>query len=1173
MNDVFNDSKTKNIAAYDKERNSQLFITTFNVKNIRSNDIAVNQLLDVSDVICIQEHWLYNFEQDAMLQLNSNFDAYTKSVDDDNPISPFHKPRGFSGVSIMWNKKLKDSVYKIPDGGKRIVCIELQTESKKLCILNAYLPCRGRYSEQEYAEVLDEIAEIIKKFGNSHIIILAGDLNASLTRDIPNSRDVLLRNFCLEMEISTDVPNEPTFFHVNGNDRNQTDYLLVKECDKHYISSYVAIPFCELTSNVSDHIPVTVSIDLGPILKKFQRMNNHTTHMKLNWDKMNKDEYRNVAETFLTPSITISNSSDLLTHLESLMSSLNDAANSCNPVRSKTKKSRKGLIVWTPAISKAAAESKLANRNWKMAGSPKDSNHVTCIERKRAKARLRSAIRSRSRCLRDEKYNKIATAHKNDSKLFYKLIRQQRSNARNLVEEIHYNNEIFDDPDKISHAFRQYFESLATPGHNVEFDQQYKVDAILNRILIDELFSMCPENSEIQHITYEEMSDIICSLSTGKAVDLDNLSAEHLKYGGEMVVDHLVAIVNFIFDSGCVPDILKCGSITPVIKKGKDPSVPTSYRGITVTSIIMKVVEKAWMLRVSPIIKKHQNGMQKGFTEASSSINAALLVSEAINDASDMKKPIYITLLDASKAFDVVDHDILLNELYDIGVSGNLWFIFQSMYQNSTSKVKWKNSLSTSFTIAQGVKQGGVTSAPGYKVYTNSLLDQLQQMKIGFSIGTTWIPAPTCADDIAIVSSDMVESQVLLNQVESYSKSHRYTINPTKSATIVHNTTIKPNHIIAGEEIPVPIEAVHLGVRRNQRNVPNMAALMKMGRSVTYALMGAGLHGKDGLPPHIAYHLIIIYVLPRMMHGTEVMRFSNKDLAVLEKFHRKQLRQIQFLPEKPPPANTAVYALLGAKSMEAYIDMAVLTLFGNIARQPESIEFSIAVRQLAIKNDGSSSWFQFVKSVLAKYGLPSPFDVIKNPLSKTSWKTCISTAVNSYWQNQWRIDHGSKSSLRYLNINACRLGHPHHVWNTLPSDCREVEKAAVKARLLTGTYVLQVSWVKFNQHETDSTCLLCKLAPEDMKHFIIDCPALSTQRQYQKAILRRLLLTECIESEVDQLLCNGEVLLQFIMDCSHDSLQNVIVLPINAPELFEPQTRQWCFSLHMKRCNLMKHLT
>jgi hypothetical protein len=1053
-----------------------------------------------------------------------------------------------------------------------VVGIEVIIDSDFFCIINAYLPCRGIYSEADYEEILDEIGEIIQKYGPTHHIILMGDMNASLNKEIPNSRDKHFIRFCTENCIYTDVPKENTFFHVNGTDVNQSDYILCTLEDKELLLAYKTVGQTELVSNTSDHVPVMASLE-SSILKKNPDgcSESSPTQARINWDKVNKSDYGNAVSNTLDPTLGITSNKGLLSHVEKLITSLRVASDSCTHRDRKPKKSKKGLKIWTPAIARAVADSKEAHKTWKCAGSPIDPQHETVQNRKKMKATLRSSIRCHARNLQISNCNKIAAAKTDDTKLFFKLINQQRRGNREVTNDIEYNGQSFSTPEQIAEAFGNYFQTLAQPTVNSEFSQLYKDDAVTNRNLINDISGYATGN--LEPITNEEMCNIICSLSSGKAADLHELTAEHLKFGSNRVAEWLVSITNYILQTGCIPAMLKSGTLTPVLKKGKDQTDPSNYRGITVTSIIMKVVEKAWLLRAAPIINEKQNPMQRGFTKASSSMNAALLVSEAINDAADTKKPIHITLLDASKAFDVVDHDILMNELHDVGITGKLWTAFQSMYQDTSSMIKWNKCLSPQFDIKQGVRQGGITSAPSYKVYTNKLLDQLQDQKIGYAIGTNYIPAPTCADDIAIITSDPVEGQVLLNVVHQYSIDHRYMINPSKSATIKNLACDSSKYVFNNNPIPVLTKATHLGIERNPKNEPNVSEMIRMGRRVTYSLMGAGLHGKDGLPPHLAYHLITVYVIPRMLYGVEVIKFNTRNLAQIERFHRKQLRQIQCLPEKPPPANTAVYALLGAKPVEAHIDLSILTLFGNITRQPDSIEYQLAWRQLAVKKDNSKSWFVLVKKVLAKYNLPTSYELIKHPPNKLAWKAIVDKAVGCYWLNQWQLDHVTKSSMKYINIHACRFGKPHHVWSSLPPDVREVEKAAVKARLLTGTYVLQANRAKFNQYTVPNTCLLCSTDAEDEMHFLIKCPKLADQRQYHIKTLRRVLLQHCNDQEVENLLSDERVLLQFILDPSHESVCEHITLPLDWAVIFEPVTRQWCHSLHVTRSCLLKELS
>ena len=82
----------------------------------------------------------------------------------------------------------------------------------------------------------------------------------------------------------------------------------------------------------------------------------------------------------------------------------------------------------------------------------------------------------------------------------------------------------------------------------------------------------------------------------------------------------------------------------------------------------------------------------------------------------------FIAALDLQKAFDVFNHDFLLQKLYFDGVGGDEWLLLKDLYTDMTTCVKWDGFLSSSFVIRQGVRQGGILSASHYKRYNNPLL-------------------------------------------------------------------------------------------------------------------------------------------------------------------------------------------------------------------------------------------------------------------------------------------------------------------------------------------------------------------------------------------------------------------------------------------------------------------
>ena len=167
----------------------------------------------------------------------------------------------------------------------------------------------------------------------------------------------------------------------------------------------------------------------------------------------------------------------------------------------------------------------------------------------------------------------------------------------------------------------------------------------------------------------------------------------------------------------------------------------------------------------------NQSEMQFGFTPGLSPNMAALIVSEVCAETS-ARKPLFITTLDSQKAFDVVNRKILLDKLYNLGMELEIWNLIYKMHDGLSATVKWQGRKSGSFSVEQGVRQGGVLSTHLYKVYINELLLDLERHDLGISIGNAYPSCPSCADDIVLLASNQIELQEMLHVVDGYSKDH-----------------------------------------------------------------------------------------------------------------------------------------------------------------------------------------------------------------------------------------------------------------------------------------------------------------------------------------------------------------------------------------------------------------
>ena len=320
---------------------------------------------------------------------------------------------------------------------------------------------------------------------------------------------------------------------------------------------------------------------------------------------------------------------------------------------------------------------------------------------------------------------------------------------------------------------------------------------------------------------------------------------------------------------------------------------------------------------------------------------------------------------------------------------------------------------------------------------------------------------------------------------------------------------------------------------------------VKLGRATTYSLMGAGLYGAKGLNPIVSTQMMIMFVIPRMIYGLETQILNKKQYEMLETFYRTTLRQLQALPQNV--AREAIYLLLGVLPLEAILHMRTLNLLQKIGQDETSLLYQVAVRQLAVKTAKSHSWFIYTTRLCDQYGLPHPFDIITQYKEKCEWKTVLKDKVHEYWEKKLKDLASSKSTLRYINISAMSLTKPHIVWSAALGSVQQVERAIIKARILTGTYNLHGKYIHFKDYDENPKCKLCNNDNEMREHFLIDCPAMDNTREKWWDVLG---------------------------DDSMRDIQTILdhTILYDQDKNFERQTQWFCFKMHKERLRLLNIL-
>lgn len=375
-------------------------------------------------------------------------------------------------------------------------------------------------------------------------------------------------------------------------------------------------------------------------------------------------------------------------------------------------------------------------------------------------------------------YTSTIKENKNDGKQLWKIIKSiLPSKAHQSIQDVNVDGEAISDPKEVANAFNNFFINIG----------QTLAEAFHNDTNVGNLPSYTKNLFCFNNIDDDFVCKQLLKLSIGKATGIDGLSSRLLRTGALQIAKPLTHIMNLTISTAIIPTEWKTAIVTPIYKDGIHTDC-SNYRPISVLPVVSKILERAIHNQVYNhlLVNNLLSNTQSGFRPQHSTLTAAIDVTDYILSNMDHGEVTGAVFLDLKKAFDTVDHGVLLSKLSSLGIMGKELNWFSNYLSNRQQCTVIANVHSDYKQISVGVPQGSILGPLLFISFINDLPNVICKSKIVLY-----------ADDTAIMynSKSLTEVNTVLNEelvnVANWMSTSKLTVNASKTKVMVFGSQRK----------------------------------------------------------------------------------------------------------------------------------------------------------------------------------------------------------------------------------------------------------------------------------------------------------------------------------------------------------------------------------------------
>jgi hypothetical protein len=957
--------------------------------------------------------------------------------------------------------------------------------------------------------ILEETVNKCKRNGN---VLIIGDINCHFGSNVDvrgwgvtskQGRGMLqlTERQCLSIIDMGYKCEGPQYTYHSGANKSYIDHCIInRDFEQYILKCYIHE---ENLQNLSDHLPLTVDIDIELTNVYFENNKNYNVA----WHKMSKDEIENkytqpldklLEDKLSELNLDILDMDECITNeyvdSDIVFENITEAICTVTKKLPCTKFSKRLKPYWSPTLIALSKDKKQAYKAWKGAGQPRDEHNPLWRLYKESKRQFRREQRRAEMNYELEFMNKLEQIEEIDNRYYWFLVNKSRKIYTKKINPIKVGDKVLRNPEHIRQEWAYYFKNLFTPTCETHFDEKFKshVESEIENYENSEF-----PNSNQTHFTLIDFKQAFKGMKVRKAPGYDNVTVEHIKYGGNVLHKCLLLLYNNMRNNKKMPVGMKRGMLIPIPKGQKDPMIQENNRGITLLTTFYKIYQNLIKQELGRDIDNNVDEIQAAGRKGISCIHTSYLLREVISHNLEQEKKLFLAFLDVKKAFDSVWVDGLLYKIKEAQINKSVWHIIKDLFTNIQCTVQIAGERSDWFEVKRGIPQGAPLSLWFYQVFTNDLIQQLRNSNLGASIDDVNISCPAFADDLALVCTSHANLQKMLHIAFLHSKKWRYSYNAKKSEILMFNTEHeKYTFWLGNESIPIVKQVTHLGtcVANNEKSVEHFVEnKLYKGKQKLMAVQGLG---SRSVPLTFKAQSKIYWTItvPTITYGFEVMQTNEKIMDTIETAHRRIAKTVQRLPDQTP--NPVVLPLAGWKTLGSVIDtMKIMFLWAILVLHDDNIYKKTAVKR--IRAWYNSNGYQkgptarMMKCIKTYFTDAEIMNIVENNTwSKQTWKKEVKLRIYSLEYRKYQTTISMYKGLSIVE-HCIQFGK---VWPWWQHSSRYPSKSRM-CQLLSRIFVCSNHFINDTDVFKNQICGFCETSyTYDVSHFLFQCKKYRTMR-------------------------------------------------------------------------------